>query len=147
MGLFIHLDEASGCPSFLTSVHPVFFYLPHTSSLKPMWSPRDNLEFPLCLCAFIPNTIIENTLFQDNKSAIILETKGKTTNSGHTKHIKVCYFFITDKVSNKEVTIDNCPTEQMWADILTKPLQGAKFREVTIGNMNIQQSTLGTCIH
>ena len=69
--------------------------------------------------------VVLNTLFQDNKGAIVMETKRKTTNSKDTKHIKVRYFFITDKVNNKEVTLGYCPTEQMWADILTKSLQGA----------------------
>jgi hypothetical protein len=38
------------------------------------------------------------------------------------------YFFITDRVKNKELTIEHCPTEAMLADFLTKPLQGGLFK-------------------
>ena len=51
-------------------------------------------------------TITKNILFQDNKSAIIMETKRKTANSTRTKHIKIRYFFITDGVNKNEVNID-----------------------------------------
>ena len=36
-----------------------------------------------------------------------------------TKHIKVKYFLIKDKVDQEEITIKHCPTEQMWTDINT----------------------------
>ena len=45
-----------------------------------------------------------------------------------TKHIKVKYYLIKDKVDRGEITIEHCPTEQMWTDINTKPKQGAVFR-------------------
>ena len=38
------------------------------------------------------------------------------------------YYLIKDKVDRGEITIEHCPTEQMWADINTKPKQGAVFR-------------------
>ena len=40
--------------------------------------------------------IYQNILYQDNQSAMILETNGKTVHSKWTKHIKVQYFFIKD---------------------------------------------------
>ncbi len=67
-------------------------------------------------------------LYQDNMSAILLEMNGKASSSKHTKHIKVKYFFIKDKVDQGEITIEHCPTEQMWTDINTKPKQGLAFR-------------------
>jgi hypothetical protein len=45
-----------------------------------------------------------------------------------TKHIKVKYFFIKDKVDQGEIRIKHCPTEQMWTDVNTKPKQGLAFR-------------------
>ena len=54
-------------------------------------------------------------LYQDNMSTILLlKTNGKTSSSMHTKHIKVKYFFIKDKVSQGEITIEHCPSKQMW---------------------------------
>ena len=67
-------------------------------------------------------------LYQDNMSAILLETNGRASSSKRTKHIKVKYFFIKDKVDQGEITIEHCPTEQMWTDINTKPKQGLVFR-------------------
>jgi hypothetical protein len=40
----------------------------------------------------------------------------------------VKYFLIKDKVDREEITIEHCPTEQMWTDINTKLKQGAVFR-------------------
>ena len=64
-------------------------------------------------------------LYQDNMSAILLKTNGRASSSKHTKQIKVKYYLIKDKVNQGEITIEHCPTEQMWADINTKPKQGA----------------------
>jgi hypothetical protein len=61
-------------------------------------------------------------------SAILLETNGRASSSKRTKHIKVKYFLIKDKVNRGEITIEHCPTEQMWTDINTKPKQGAVFQ-------------------
>jgi hypothetical protein len=44
-------------------------------------------------------TVDHNMLYQDNKSAILLEKNGKFSSSKRTKHIKTRYFFVTDKVA------------------------------------------------
>ena len=41
--------------------------------------------------------------------------------------MKIKYFFITDKIKNKELNIIYCPTKQMTADFSTKPLQEALY--------------------
>ncbi len=61
-------------------------------------------------------------------SSLFIETNGRASSSKQTKHIKVKYFLIKDKVDWEEITIEHCPTEQMWMDINTKPKQGAVFR-------------------
>ena len=71
----------------------------------------------------------ETVLYQDNKSAILLENNGKLSSSSRTKHINVRYYFIKDCVERKEITIKFCGTDAMWADFYTKPLQGKKFYE------------------
>jgi hypothetical protein len=67
-------------------------------------------------------------LYQHNMSAILLETNGKASSSKRTKHIKVKYFYIKEKVDDGKIEIEHCPTDQMWTDINTKPKQGAVFR-------------------
>ena len=71
----------------------------------------------------------DNVLFQDNKSAILLEKNGKASSSKRTKHINIRYFFITDRVSKGDVSLVWCPTGDMIGDFMTKPLQGALFRK------------------
>jgi hypothetical protein len=77
-------------------------------------------------------------LYQDNISAILLETNGKAGSSKRTKHIKVKYFYVKDKINQGEIIVEHCPTEQMWTDINTKPKQGAVFREFRAQMMGIK---------
>mmetsp|Transcript_11188 Transcript_11188/g.23594 ORF Transcript_11188/g.23594 Transcript_11188/m.23594 type:complete len:249 (+) Transcript_11188:341-1087(+) len=77
-----------------------------------------------------------NIIYQDNKSAILLEMNGKGSSSRRTKHIKVRYFFVKDKVDNKEVEIAHCLTEEMWADLMTKPRQGKGYKQFRAVVMN-----------
>jgi hypothetical protein len=71
----------------------------------------------------------DNVLFQDNKSAILLEKNGKASSSKRTKHIHIRYFFITDRIDKGDLSLVWCPTADMIGDFMTKPLQGAKFRK------------------
>jgi len=59
-----------------------------------------------------------------------LEKNGRVSSSKRTKHIKAKYFLIKDYYDAEEIDIEFCPTDEMWADILTKPLQGQKFRDM-----------------
>jgi hypothetical protein len=44
------------------------------------------------------------------------------------KHIKARYFFVCHYHNAGEIDLRYCPTEKMWADVLTKPMQGQQFR-------------------
>eukprot|EP00956_Cyclotella_meneghiniana_P042119 scaffold248363_cov77-Cyclotella_meneghiniana.AAC.2 len=66
-------------------------------------------------------------IYQDNKSAILLETNGRMSQSKRTKHIKMKYFFVKDKVDSGEVVIKHMPGEELWADVLSKPSTGKRF--------------------
>ena len=49
------------------------------------------------------------------------------------------YFFVTDRLASKAVSIEYCPTQQMLADFVTEPLQGSlfqTFRDDAIMNTN-----------
>jgi hypothetical protein len=72
--------------------------------------------------------IVEILLLQDNKSSILIEKNGKASSGKRTRHINIRYFFITDRVNMKEISIGWCPTKKMVADFMTKPLQGSHFR-------------------
>ena len=80
----------------------------------------------------------DTIIYQDNKSAILLEKNGNLSSSKRTKHINIRYFFITDRVANNEVKIEYCPTDEMVADFFTKPLQGSKFIEFRNKILNME---------
>ena len=79
----------------------------------------------------------ETIIYQDNKSAILLEQNGMASSSKRTKHINIRYFFIKDRIEKNEVKVKYCPTNDMIADYFTKPLQGRKFLEFRKFIMNI----------
>ena len=87
--------------------------------------------------------VCDNIIFQDNKSSILLERNGKLSSGKRTKHINVRYFFITDRISKGEVRVEWCPTNQMVADFMTKPLQGTifkKFRDLIMGLLSMDEA-------
>jgi hypothetical protein len=53
-----------------------------------------------------------------------------------TKHIKAKFFFIKDRVDKREIKVMDCPTKEMWTDVLTKPLQGMAFQTMRAELMN-----------
>ena len=66
-------------------------------------------------------------LYQDNKSAIIIEEKGRGTFK-RFKHVQLRFLWIDDLVKLNQLCIKYIPTAEMIADILTKPIIGTKFR-------------------
>ncbi len=74
--------------------------------------------------------IDECMVFQDNMSALSLEKNGGISSSKWMKHIKATYFLIKDYYESEEIGLRYCLTDIIWADVLTKPLQGQKFRDM-----------------
>ena len=60
-------------------------------------------------------------------STIKLIEKGRST-SELTRHIDLGFFWIHDLLKRGLITVEYCPTEQMVADYMTKPLQGSLFQ-------------------
>ena len=71
----------------------------------------------------------DNILYQDNKSAMLLEQHGRASSSKRTRHINIRYYYVADRVAKGDLRVVWCPTDQMIADFLTKPLQGKAFVE------------------
>jgi hypothetical protein len=40
----------------------------------------------------------DNILYQDNKSAMLLEMKGRASSSKRTRHIEIRYYYVADQV-------------------------------------------------
>jgi len=70
------------------------------------------------------------TIYQDNKSKILLSENGRLSSGKRTWHLNVRYFFLTDKIQKGEVKVTYCPNENMLADFFTKPLQGSAFQKI-----------------
>jgi hypothetical protein len=91
----------------------------------------DSLGYILWACYFMQKQGFDMEallLYQDNMRAMLLKINGRASSLKRTKHIKVKYFLIKDKVGQGEVAIENYPTGHMWTDINTKPKQGIVYR-------------------
>jgi len=66
-------------------------------------------------------------LYQDNESTIKLINNIRRSSSRKTQHIDNRYFYAHDKVQKGEIIVSYVPTERMWADGFSKPLQGNPF--------------------
>jgi hypothetical protein len=74
---------------------------------------------------------------QDNMSTIRMAENGASA-SRRTRHINVRYFFIKERIDTGEIRVSYLPTEEMIADLLTKPIQGrlfVKLRDRLLGNI------------
>ena len=68
-------------------------------------------------------------LYQDNQSTMWMANNGRS-NKKRTKHINQRYYFITDQVHRGTVKIVYKSTNDMIADLLTKPIQGSRFEKL-----------------
>ena len=69
---------------------------------------------------------------EDNMSTIALIKNGRPE-SDASRHIKIRYFWVHHRAEVGDVIVQHCPTEDMLADVLTKPLQGAMFKKLAKG--------------
>ena len=63
---------------------------------------------------YVPTT----TIYQDNKSMILLAENGKTLSIKRTRHLDIRYFFMMDQIKKGEVKVAYCPTQDMLGDFL-----------------------------
>jgi hypothetical protein len=79
-------------------------------------------------------------LMQDNMSTIALCNRG---GAGHrTKHIKIRNFFVKGFIDEGDLTVEWLRTEDMVADVETKPLQGAPWRHLKKQLVNCEDELL-----
>jgi hypothetical protein len=90
-------------------------------------------------------------VLRDNQSTMKLEQNGKASSGNRTRHFNIKFSYITDLIDRKEVTIKYCPTDDMIADYMTKPLTGSKFNKFRniimnggLSNRVDNRSVLGT---
>lgn len=64
-------------------------------------------------------------ILEDNQGAIAIAKN--PVNHSRTKHIDIRYHYIRECVQNGQIELQYCPTNDMKADIFTKPLTKQKF--------------------
>jgi hypothetical protein len=65
------------------------------------------------------------TVYEDNQGAIALAKNPEFHK--RTKHIDIRYHFVREKVEDGQVVLEYCPTQEMLADLMTKPIAAAQF--------------------
>ena len=68
--------------------------------------------------------IEENILYQDNKRTILLQENGRKSAGKRSGALNLRYFLLMDQVKKGNLRITYCPTDNMTADYMTKPVQG-----------------------
>ena len=74
--------------------------------------------------------IRNNIIYQDNETAIKLESNGRNSYTGNSRHVDRENFWVKDRVDKNEVQIKYCPTTLLLGDYVTRPLEGNVFRSV-----------------
>jgi hypothetical protein len=65
-------------------------------------------------------------MYQDNLSCMAMLARGRS-GAERTRHIAIRYYWTKERVDNGEMRIVHKGTKEMYANILTKPLQGSHF--------------------
>jgi hypothetical protein len=66
------------------------------------------------------------TVYQDNMSTMALLARGRSGGE-RTRHIAIRYFWMKERVDRGEATIVHKRSAELYANVLTKPLQGSQF--------------------
>jgi hypothetical protein len=74
-------------------------------------------------------------VYQDNMSTMALIAHGAPC-SKRSKHIDIRQFWVKERITEGTIVVKHCPTEIMWANLLTKPLCGAQFISERTGLTN-----------
>ena len=83
---------------------------------------------------------VKNALLkQDNQAAIRLHENSIMSRKKKSRYIDIRFFFIKDRIEKGDIKIAFCGTDDMLADYLTKPLQGAVFRRFRDAIMGIRR--------
>ena len=70
--------------------------------------------------------VLHVTVHQDNTSCMALMERGRS-GAERTRHVSIGYFWLRERVEMKEATVVHKGTKEMYANVLTKALQGSQF--------------------
>jgi hypothetical protein len=125
----------SGCAMVLGNAGPV-----HVKSTKQKLVTKSSTEAELVALSdyasqaiWLRNFIIAQgydvgpvILHQDNMSCMALVKRGGPA-SERSRHIDIRYFWVKEKVDGKDAIVKHLPTDKMFVNVMTKPVQGQQF--------------------
>ena len=65
-------------------------------------------------------------IYQDNQSCMVVG-RGRS-GAERTRHIQIRYFWVKERVDTGKVRVEYLRSEDMYANVLIKPLQGSQFQ-------------------
>jgi hypothetical protein len=74
-------------------------------------------------------------IYEDNQSCIALTKNTMTT--GRSKHIDIKYHFCRERQESGDIDVQYCSTEDMLADVLTKPVAAPRHKKLCALMMGI----------
>ena len=80
---------------------------------------------------------IHTKLMQDNQAAMLLEKNGRMSSTKRTRHVNIRFYGVKQHIDDGTVSLEYCPTEDMYGDFFTKPLVGKSFYRLRDKIMNI----------
>ena len=92
------------------------------------YTAKEAIWFRNFLSELISPIAFPLNIYNDNQSAISLAHAELGQFHARTKHIDIRYHFIREKIKDGMIEVTYCPTNEMTADILTKPLSSHKFK-------------------
>ena len=85
----------------------------------------------------------KNTIYQDNKSCILMAENGKRSSGKQTRALNIRYFYIMDQIERGNIEIKYCLTDEMTGDYMSKGLQGFKFKKFRDRIMGFNENVSG----
>ena len=83
---------------------------------------KEALHVQKLLAELKQESVLEQTLIFEDNNACVQWSKTEGLDHNRTKHIDIRYHMIRDNVKKQRVKIEYVPTQEMVADIMTKPL-------------------------
>ena len=68
-------------------------------------------------------------VYEDNQGAIVLAKN--PVNRQRCKHVDIKYHFVRSTLADGKISLNFCPTEEMVADVMTKPATQFKLIKLT----------------
>ena len=80
-------------------------------------------------------------VYQDNMSCMSPIERGRSA-AERTRYIAIKYFWLKERMDQGEARVRHLGTKDMYANLLTKPLQGIQFRSERLGITGWEDKTL-----